>query len=68
MRKLVRAFLLFPAACRCVGAEAGAHRCVCGSPEKLAVYDAIKPAVEVPPYGQGRKEYKAPKEWKITEQ
>jgi len=30
-------------------------------------YDAIRPAVEVPPYGQGRKGYKAPKEWKIKE-
>ncbi|WP_121353551.1 arylsulfatase B [Flavisolibacter nicotianae] len=36
--------------------------------EKVAAYDAIKPAVEVPPYGQGRKGYKAPREWKITEE
>jgi arylsulfatase B len=33
----------------------------------VSEYDAIKPAVEVPPYGQGRKGYKAPKEWKITQ-
>lgn len=34
--------------------------------EKLVLkYDAIKPTVEVPPYGQGRKGYKAPKDWKI---
>lgn len=35
--------------------------------ELVATYDEIKPAVEVPPYGQGRKGYKAPREWKITE-
>lgn len=33
----------------------------------VAAYDTIKPAVEVPPYGQGRRGYKAPKEWKITQ-
>lgn len=33
----------------------------------VASYDAIKPAVEVPPFGQGRKGYKAPKEWKIND-
>lgn len=30
-------------------------------------YDSIKSAVAVPPYGQGRKGYKAPKEWKIPD-
>ncbi|RYY24847.1 MAG: arylsulfatase [Chitinophagaceae bacterium] len=29
-------------------------------------FDAIKPAKEVPPYGEGRKGFKAPKEWKIS--
>ena len=33
----------------------------------VSAFDAIKSAVEVPPYGQGRKEYKAPKEWKIRD-
>lgn len=33
----------------------------------VADYDAVKPGVEVPPYAQGRKGYKAPKEWKITQ-
>lgn len=33
----------------------------------VADYDAIKPAVTVPPYGQGRKGFKAPKDWMIKE-
>jgi arylsulfatase B len=34
---------------------------------QVAKYDSIKSQVEVPPYGQGRKGYKAPKDWKILE-
>ncbi|MGV3638961.1 MAG: sulfatase-like hydrolase/transferase [Adhaeribacter sp.] len=30
-------------------------------------YDAIQPALSVPPYEQGRKGFKAPKDWVITE-
>ncbi|RAV30258.1 arylsulfatase B [Sinomicrobium soli] len=29
-------------------------------------YDAIKPGKSVPPYGQGRKGFKAPENWKVT--
>jgi arylsulfatase B len=31
----------------------------------VSAYDAIKPEVAVPPYGEGRKNFKAPKDWKI---
>lgn len=33
--------------------------------QQVQAFDAIKSAVEVPPYGQGRKGFKAPKDWKI---
>lgn len=32
---------------------------------EVAVFDSIKPEVAVPPYGEGRQGFKAPKEWKI---
>lgn len=34
--------------------------------EKVLQFDAIKPAVRVAPYGEGRQGFKAPKDWKIT--
>lgn len=33
--------------------------------EEIKVYDSIKASKEVPPYGQGRKNFKAPKDWEI---
>jgi len=36
--------------------------------EALKPYDAIRPSHEVPPYGQGRKGFVAPKDWVITQQ
>ncbi|AKQ47676.1 arylsulfatase [Rufibacter radiotolerans] len=35
--------------------------------KQLAVYDGITSPVEVPPYGEGRKGFKAPKQWQITQ-
>ncbi len=35
--------------------------------QKVSVYDAIKPTVAVPPYGEGKDTFKAPREWKITD-
>ena len=32
----------------------------------VSEFDAIKSTLQVPPYGEGRKGFKAPKEWKIT--
>jgi len=32
----------------------------------VSEFDAIKSSLQVPPYGEGRKGFKAPKEWKIT--
>src|SRR5690606_22330495 len=32
----------------------------------VAPLDAIEPARQVKPYGFGRKQFKAPKEWKVT--
>lgn len=36
--------------------------------EDTKVYDSIKSPKEVPPYGQGRKNFKAPKDWKINKE
>ena len=33
--------------------------------QKVENYDSIKPTKSVPPYGEGRKGFKAPKDWKI---
>lgn len=35
--------------------------------KRLSVYEAIKPEKSVPPYGEGRKGFVAPKDWLITE-
>ncbi len=35
--------------------------------KKVACYDAIVSEFTVPPYGEGRKEFKAPKNWMITD-
>ncbi len=35
--------------------------------EKVKGFDSIQPAINVPPFGQGRNKFKAPKEWKIVE-
>lgn len=32
---------------------------------EVSVFDKIRSAYEVPPYGEGRKNFKAPKDWKI---
>jgi len=34
--------------------------------QKVESYDSIKPEKSVPPYGEGRKGFKAPKDWKIV--
>jgi arylsulfatase B len=35
--------------------------------KKVKPFDEIQPSIQVPPFGQGKNKFKAPKEWKIIE-